>query len=322
MMVFKEKVLNNQYIGISIMITKIKTTAIVILVFLIFLCCMGCNKGKGDLKNDSAIVTFLIGECYVMDKNGERQLKINDLVFSENTIKTKDKSEVILQINKVGIIRLMSNSEFVLDALNNEEKGTLIQSRFGSSFSKIIKNNNSKFVINTPTVVASVRGTEFLAENSTEKTSILVRDGIVNLKTIKGTSEVDIVKGKRGDESGDEFTVSNLSKLENLKLKKLAVREYIDNISDEKAAEKEKNFIIEENKIEIEIQDEIIRWNNLSGLQKLRESGKSLTELFLLDGSNIIGCIVSQNVNSVVLDTGDGVITIPKKDIIRRKIVK
>ncbi|PKL18217.1 MAG: hypothetical protein CVV49_07115 [Spirochaetae bacterium HGW-Spirochaetae-5] len=304
------------------MMAKIKTTVIVLSVFLILLYCMACNKGKDHQKNDSAIVTFLIGECFVIDEKGERKLNNGDLVFSKNTIKTKDKSELILQIDKVGIIRLMSNSEFVLDALNNKENGTIIQSKFGTSFSRIIKNDNTKFVINTPTVVASVRGTEFLAENNTEKTSILVRDGVVNLKSIKGTSEVDLVKGKRGDESGDEFTVSNLSKLESLQLKKLAVREYIENINDDEAAEKEKAFQIEENKIEIEIQDEITRWNNLSGLQKLRELGKSLTELSLLDGSKIVGCIISQNAESIMLDTGNGVIKIPKNDIIRRNIVK
>jgi sRNA-binding regulator protein Hfq len=70
---------------------------------------------------------------------------------------------------------------------------------------------------------------------------------------------------------------------------------------------------VQEKKIEEEIhglQDTL--------LDRLRKSGKPITKLYLKDGSEMIGVIEKSTENSVRLDTGESVIEIPKKDILRR----
>jgi hypothetical protein len=57
----------------------------------------------------------------------------------------------------------------------------------------------------------------------------------------------------------------------------------------------------------------------MSALQRLRALGTSRIENFALtDGSQLVGMVVSQNAEIIYLDTGAGVIKLPKTDIVQR----
>ena len=64
-----------------------------------------------------------------------------------------------------------------------------------------------------------------------------------------------------------------------------------------------------------EVEGERIR---TAPLDRLRKEGKVLTMLHMKDGSRIAGSIISQDEREIRFDTADGIITIPKSEIIRR----
>ena len=120
-------------------------------------------------------------------------------------------------------------------------------------------------------------------------------------------------------------SVRGLSKIEMMRLEKLAVPGYLKDpasMSEKELAQINEADRTKEDDIQKKIDEEVERWNNLSPIQKLRELGRPLSEITLRDRSVIIGSVAGQTEYYILLDTGEGIIKLPKKDIVRRRMVK
>jgi hypothetical protein len=118
------------------------------------------TKQKIEIK---AVSLFLLGRV----ESGNRQIKRGEIVPMENGLKTINQSLIDFQImgNKLNpIIRLHANTVFKMKAIVTEtevlykgylEKGTVLV-----NMEKM--NQNSRFVIQTPTMAAEFRGTKVL----------------------------------------------------------------------------------------------------------------------------------------------------------------
>ena len=79
---------------------------------------------------------------------------------------------------------------------------------------------------------------------------------------------------------------------------------------------------LELQKKETEISAQIAAENNMNPLDKLRRDNRPLTMVYMRDGSQIAGSMISQDESNMRLDTGEGVIVLPVKEIIRRMPIK
>lgn len=295
------------------------------IIILLLVTAAACKPGDESNTSREAVVVFTVGNVSVLKNNISHTAQIKEKLSENDVIITLEKSEAVIQVSDQCIARVLPGSRVVIKSLKKDQDGTALDLQKGQVFSKIIKANNTSFRIKTPTVVASVRGTEFLTEADDNQSRISVYRGTVGVSGLELVNMKDINQGESGEGGSGDIAVSRLSKLSLLKLKKLSLYDYFQEIDKKSSDEIIQYFSLyepEEKKIDNEIQDEMTRWNNLSPVEKLRELGKPLTKLSLNDGSTIICSVVSQDARSLIVDTGEGVIKIPKSDIVRRQIVQ
>jgi len=130
----------------------------------------------------------------------EMQLHLNDKV------RTSASSSASIALYEGEIIRLEENTEVSIEKLSQES--ITINQKSGSTWNKITKISGIKeYDVETPTTVATVRGTGFGVRISAD-TALLVDEGIVNFKY--GSDELDVNAGEKAvtGDSIDKFALT------------------------------------------------------------------------------------------------------------------
>ena len=232
---------------------------------------------------------------------------------------------MILQISDTGVVRILENSVFSFNAIK-ENGATELYLAKGSVFSKVIKiDKGNSYKVKTPLCIAAVRGTEFLSTYDRNNSEVQVLGGKVAVDLIDGNKEkiAEENDGVRIDSKVLKLNGYQLNRIQKAILEKYSQADYIDDL-DRKTTDELKS--IGEGVLKKEdILDETIKQRMIeektSPLDKLRGMGKPLTMLYLRDGSQIAGSIVSSNEREISLDTGEGVITIPTEEVKRRMML-
>lgn len=294
---------------------------------------------KGSLQSitsasSSGTVVFAVGDASLARANGSTgAVKPGDEVRSGDTITTGKGSFVTVQISEQGNLKVNENTVLAFSDILNNGRTNLVVSR-GSVYSKIKKmEKGGAYEVKTPVYVAAVRGTEFLASYDGAKGTLHVADGKVALTAAAGVKESaaapaeEILSAKQGavvipDEKKAESDVQryDLSRKQMLEMQKDSLFAEPDAgvIKAERISAVQETINAQIKEIDAQIAIE----NSLSPLERLRRDSKPLTMVYLRDGSQISGSMVSQNEKTMRLDTGEGVITIPVKEIIRRVPIK
>ena len=274
----------------------------------------------------TAIVTFVLGDVKVTNP-GEtaRDLVAHDRIKAGSVIETGEKSIATLQINEVGSILINEKTRLLLDKILSPEKGTELELKSGSVFSRVVKKTGNQYSVRTMTMLAAVRGTEFLTVADEGKWHVLVKSGTVNVSTSSDPEGKPVIEKKKADvDRKGRIKIIFQDRIQELTLEKLAVKSpYIEEV-EKKTVEDIKDIFkkLESDEKRIEQKIEKIKENMLSPLDRLRKQGRPLVELFLKDGSQIIGSIEKTEDGKLKLNTGESIIDIPKADIKRRIPVK
>jgi len=281
---------------------------------------------KGETK-DAAVVTFILGDVTVKRGSSEpEKLSMGEKIGINDEIVTGDSSNVTLQIDETGIVRILEKSKFTFTALKTNG-ATEIALAQGSVFSKVIKiNKNDSYKVKTPLCIAAVRGTEFLTSYDSNKSEVQVLGGKVAVDSLDEKIE-KIADGENGvsvDSDGIKFKEYKLNKVQTATLEKYALADYIENL-DDKSTDELKTIgesVIEKEKALNDTIKKLMEESRLNPLDKLRSLGKPLTMLYLRDGSQLAGSVISANDKTLKLDTGDGVIIVPTEEVRRRMMIK
>lgn len=296
---------------------------------LIPLCCVlavsAWSCGGSSLKKAGRIV-FSVGDVRIVkaDKTTVPAVLMHT-IGPGDAITTGKQSEAVIQIGSLGIVRVLPGTELSFDAIMDRAKGTELNLSKGSVFSKILKDN--KYHVKNPTATASIRGTEFLVVYHTRDAVVMMHRGkvaVIPVTAAGGEVMVDAGRAAKA-RAGREVIIERLSGVDRLRLEKLSVPQYLE--KPERMNEKDLRALYEEygkkeGEIQKRIDEELEKWNRLSPVDKLRALGKPLSMLTMRDGSVLIGAVVSQDGRKVFLDTGEGIIEIPKNDIVRRQMTK
>ncbi len=149
---------------------------------------ISCTK-KPALDMSQGVITFTTGEVAINGAPAAVGMQIKKM----DEIKTGDKSIAVIQFGQTALITIKSNSKLKADNIvtkKDAEQIELSQSE-GSSFSKIVK-KGTDYKINTPTAVASVRGTSFELSTTGSKSKIIMLTGNVKVApVIDGKADMD-----------------------------------------------------------------------------------------------------------------------------------
>ncbi|EQA38754.1 sigma factor regulatory protein, FecR/PupR family [Leptospira inadai serovar Lyme str. 10] len=155
----------------------------------------GCKpKSEGT---SQGIVTFLTGKVTV-GKSG-KDLKLDDAVSEHDTIVTA-KDGLVDLTTPLGTIRLLGSTEASVAALKADQ--AYLKVNEGNILVKVVKlSKNQSISVDTPAVVAAVRGTQFWGQvnRSAETGTFAVREGSVLITRKTDEARVLVKAGEAVD---------------------------------------------------------------------------------------------------------------------------
>ena len=141
--------------------------------------------------SDEAHAQLIIDYGIVEIKHGTESWSIAEngmILFPDDTIKTSDNTYASVILFKSSIIRLDSNTEItILEIIREEETNVIISQNSGRTWNTIRKISGiDDYELQTPTTVASVRGTSFMVNVTIlGETFYGVVNGTVNVSSLE-----------------------------------------------------------------------------------------------------------------------------------------
>ncbi|PJZ68338.1 iron dicitrate transport regulator FecR [Leptospira perolatii] len=141
-----------------------------------------------------AAVVFVKGDAKLI-RDHESPLHKGDLLNEGDQIVTGDKTSVDIGLTDSSVIRLKENTRLVLKGLRETEASQVKLSLLSGKLMNLVEkeNKNANFVVDTPTVVAAVRGTAFEVSASDQESTVFVSEGSVEVTTLVREKSVKVI---------------------------------------------------------------------------------------------------------------------------------
>ena len=157
--------------------------------------------------NKIAVVTKVKGMVEIMPTGKKlfSKLKAGSILADGDKIRTGTSGfAAIIFIDDKSTLKLKGNSEAVITGQRTAASISKKINMDSGTIRATIKKQNSSFVIQTPTSVASVKGTDFWLLTDPDKgDQVIGLEGIVSLKNIDTGQDVDVVQGMSGISTPD-----------------------------------------------------------------------------------------------------------------------
>lgn len=157
--------------------------------------------GDKIYSNSKALVIFKKGNTFLIKEDKKIPITINSIVSENDVIKTEKDSYVNLQLGNGVIIRVGSNSQIHFKSILRGDKEEIYSMNLneGEVLTKVEKQKDKtiKLDIQSPTAIASVRGTEFYVETDQNQSKIAVNEGKVEVSSIDGSQKQTVEAGEK-----------------------------------------------------------------------------------------------------------------------------
>jgi len=159
----------------------------------------GC--GTTDVANDQMAVIKKIENGQAMLKRAEASefvpVEVNVKLFEGDTIKTPEKTEVLLRFSTGAVTRIMPNTEFHLkkqEYVKADQTTVFTRLVKGIAYFYVPKGNDGykKFQVETKRAIASIKGTTFKVEETEDASTLTVGEGVVAFMTKDSNQPTDV----------------------------------------------------------------------------------------------------------------------------------
>lgn len=138
-----------------------------------------------EIKQDDFKVTFFVGTVMKIHQGEASQVAIGDVVSLDDTLKTESQSTVNIQYKDQGLIRISENCSCTVKSLVGESDGeTRLKLNKGQLTVTLSKLKKGTFAVESPTMVAAVRGTSFVVDADEHIATVSVVKGTVHVTPI------------------------------------------------------------------------------------------------------------------------------------------
>ena len=170
-----------------------------ILFYIIFISCMYGNKIAVTTKVKGLVEIMPIG------KENFANLKPGTILSDGDKIRTGSSGfTAIIFIDDKSTLKLKENSEAVITGQRSAQSIAKKINMDVGTVRATVNKQNSNFVIQTPTSVASVKGTDFwMITDPVDGDLVIGLDGIVTLTNNETGAEVDVTEGTSGSSTPD-----------------------------------------------------------------------------------------------------------------------
>lgn len=285
----------------------------------------GCKKERN--KAAAFRVNAVVGQVSINVPGNDA--RIGALLRPGDRIITGSASMAILHMPERSGIKIYENTDFLITAARVDESGAASDARFdldrGSAFLAIEKlARNRSITVNTPTAVASVRGTAFKVEvgmagdgKTGSSTGVSVVNGTVEVAAKNAPGETrSVTEGRNVVMAGDRVVKDTkelaAGELRELKAQESEIGTSLDQPQDKKAKEVKE---VREEKAEPQAAPPLLKSE-----QAIREYYHKLEEVNLDDGSILIGAVIYQDTRVARIHTTAGVVQVPTGSIVTIRI--
>jgi hypothetical protein len=170
------------------------------------LAAVACKEEPKKKATHAAAVVFVVGkDAKIVTAQGEKPATKGAVLYESDKVITGKKSQVDLVLPNNILMRLDQNTTLEMKELALGEGGAQqdrLMLQRGTVFAKVAKlDTKSSFAIQTPTLVAGVRGTQFMTEaDETGKGKVAVIEGKVAVESSTGKTE-EIGEGEQAEVS-------------------------------------------------------------------------------------------------------------------------
>ena len=269
---------------------------------------------------------FLAGDVKIESAAGSPRIaELGERLSAGDVIATGDKSHATIQIGDRGVTRVERNSRVEITKLFSVGDGEMFLHK-GEVAAKIARLQRSEsFKVKSPTAIAAVRGTEFIASYKNGSGRVAVREGKVVVTPMEGGKEAParetlVEQGKTAEIRVDEAAPAEakitvelrpISELEVMKIEILAAAPIIPDIEKakveeiviasapvvEKEKEPEPKIVAEEKKERSEEKAEkiekLIRKQSAT-MEEIKEAFDRIDEISLYNGKVLRGAIIER----------------------------
>lgn len=170
--------------------------------FVFFLICLG------NLQASKIAVTTKVKGLVELMPSGKKlfsKLKAGTILADGDKIRTGTSGfAAIIFIDDKSTLKLKGNSEAVITGKRTAASISKKINMDSGTIRATIKKQNTSFVIQTPTSVASVKGTDFWLLTDPDKgDQVIGLEGVVGLKNIDTGQNIDVVEGMSGISTPD-----------------------------------------------------------------------------------------------------------------------
>ncbi len=154
---------------------------------LVAIMAMGVNCKKENKVAREGMVNFIAGSVTIVDDGKRKQAEIGDVIRQGMIIETGPLSFVDIYFDETAV-KILEKSVVEIKNLShdlsNDAQATLFHVRTGRVFSRVVKKlaKNDRFEVSSQTMIAAVRGTEFLVESDELKSLIACLNGSVEVE--------------------------------------------------------------------------------------------------------------------------------------------
>ena len=156
-------------------------------------CSSSTSKDAAAAEKLESYISEIKGDAFGIIDGEEVKLKKDMVIKKGDQIKTRLNAFVDLDLGERGVLRIRPKTDFTLQAI--EKENIEINIKKGKVLSCLRKlKKQEQFKVQTPTIIAAVRGTSFLIDASDRSSKVAVLTGKVKVQ--KGSESVTISEMK------------------------------------------------------------------------------------------------------------------------------
>ncbi|HOJ17488.1 MAG TPA: FecR family protein [Ignavibacteriaceae bacterium] len=155
------------------------------------------GSSEGNKTASVAVISKIVKDVDIQKNNKWGKAKLGQTLDSGDELKTGKKSLVVVRFLDNSLLRVQENSSLKIYAEKMKKdmsKNTHLES--GQLGFKVTKQEDEDFKFTTPTMVASIRGTEGVLEVMNDGSSLLaVETGLVEIEASVGNKQTGSISG-------------------------------------------------------------------------------------------------------------------------------
>lgn len=186
-----------------------KKLLVIVFTFCFLLTISGCGENNKATNLPMAYVEKIENGNALLKKAKATEfvaVQVKNELFEGDTIRTADKTEVLLRFSTGAVTRVMPNSDFELKERKLAKSGhKTVYTRLikGIAYFYVPKGSSGakKFEVETSRAIASIKGTKFKIEATDELITLSVAEGLVSFLDKISKKSVDVGKMQSADVS-------------------------------------------------------------------------------------------------------------------------